>query len=679
MSDTVPSRANSPRPLACVTCRIRKVKCDKKIPCSNCVKANVKCASNTPKQRKGIRHHEDLRQRLARCEDALTKISAQTLLPTEKPNAPEAGTTRTKHYGQLVDSSGSPHLVENELWATVHNELHAIHGILDNAELVDDSSRESSSTTSSLETGIVFQQAAPGDLIGCYPQSVHIFYLWQVFLDRIHPLTRILHSPTMQPIMMKASAGVKQISASHVSLLFAICLTATVALKDAECTCFLGVTKQEAIHQYTKGLRAAFNQIDLSSNHDLVVLQALVLYMIAITGRFDSHGAWIVFGFVIRIAQKMGLHRDGDHLDLPPFEAEMRRRIWWQIVLLDTVSALSSGMSSSLLLREWDTKKPSNISDSELVPSMKELRPENGPTDMIFLLMYYEIGKTLIEQPTLQSPLNWMKNDTLSSSIQDNTQKPQSTVTQLDAKLQDIFNQYGNPAMGAVHELASEMRHTLWSRVQELTQLANGSTDKASTKHSSPMDIIFNIAIVMGEHDIRLYQATEKSGCFSWFALSRFQSGMFSFMVGQLATHKPDESTKRAWEVVNFTYTHHTELFEPAVKLHLGLAAQVLKAWDAHGNSVQNAPASLFDEPDYIVRLREMLEPRAPTWNTTVDDSLDQINIEADSSGGGAFMNQGLDPFASWPGNAQMWQMPMQNPQPGEDFNFDPSFVLRSS
>ena len=31
----------------------------------------------------------------------------------------------------------------------------------------------------------------------------------------------------------------------------------------------------------------------------------------------------------------MGLHRDGSKLGLKPYDTEMRRRCWWQIVVLD--------------------------------------------------------------------------------------------------------------------------------------------------------------------------------------------------------------------------------------------------------------------------------------------------------------------------------------------------------
>jgi hypothetical protein len=99
----------------------------------------------------------------------------------------------------------------------------------------------------------------------------------------------------------------------------------------------------------------------------------------------------------------MGLHRDGELLGLPPFEAEMRRRIWWQIILIDAVYAVMSGLGHSLIPRSWDTKPPHNIHDADLYPTMTTLQPRDGPTDMIYCLVCYEIAKMMMDTPNLEA------------------------------------------------------------------------------------------------------------------------------------------------------------------------------------------------------------------------------------------------------------------------------------
>lgn len=88
--------------------------------------------------------------------------------------------------------------------------------------------------------------------------------------------------------------------------------------------------------------------------------------------KYSPHSLWILTGVAIRIGQRMGLHSDGKSLGLPIFEAEMRRRVWWQIVLLDNRNAQLSGLKNSVVANFFDTNIPANINDSDLNPNMSE-------------------------------------------------------------------------------------------------------------------------------------------------------------------------------------------------------------------------------------------------------------------------------------------------------------------
>ncbi|CRK11076.1 hypothetical protein BN1723_017204, partial [Verticillium longisporum] len=62
--------------------------------------------------------------------------------------------------------------------------------------------------------------------------------------------------------------------------------------------------------------------------------------------------------------------------------------------MLDSKFALVSGFNDTLLPWGWDTKIPSNVNDADLFPGSTEpLQPREGPTEMIFCILLYEIGK----------------------------------------------------------------------------------------------------------------------------------------------------------------------------------------------------------------------------------------------------------------------------------------------
>jgi hypothetical protein len=60
----------------CKICQQRKVKCDRKDPCTNCLKAGEECVLPPPKRKKAAPHYSDLLIRLKRYEDALRNCGA---------------------------------------------------------------------------------------------------------------------------------------------------------------------------------------------------------------------------------------------------------------------------------------------------------------------------------------------------------------------------------------------------------------------------------------------------------------------------------------------------------------------------------------------------------------------------------------------------------------------------
>src|SRR5690349_3683006 len=94
------------------------------------------------------------------------------------------------------------------------------------------------------------------------------------------------------------------------------------------------------------------------------------------------------------MGQRLQLHRERANLGYSAFEAEMRRRVWWQIMLIDGRSAQLS--ASPHTINTSDTALPSNLNDADMNPDMSEIPvAHKGATEMIFCLLRYEFGKFL--------------------------------------------------------------------------------------------------------------------------------------------------------------------------------------------------------------------------------------------------------------------------------------------
>ena len=106
--------------------------------------------------------------------------------------------------------------------------------------------------------------------------------------------------------------------------------------------------------------------------------------------RANYSTSFSLLGIAIRIAQRLGLHRDGSVFGLSPVEAEERRRIWWQMQHMEISISQLLGCISMTLYADWDTKLPANIDDADVRPDMEALPVDRpGLTSMSHCLWRY--------------------------------------------------------------------------------------------------------------------------------------------------------------------------------------------------------------------------------------------------------------------------------------------------
>lgn len=147
-----------------------------------------------------------------------------------------------------------------------------------------------------------------------------------------------------------------------------------------------GSSQTDLSLKYRLGLEHALAKADFLNRPEIVLVQAFALFLCVVRRHDSPRFVWMMTGLVIRMAQYLGLQRDGTHFEhLTPFEMEMRRRVWWAVCLLDIRASEDQGTDLTIPSGSFDTKVPLNINDADINPETEEMPTErSGMTDMSF-------------------------------------------------------------------------------------------------------------------------------------------------------------------------------------------------------------------------------------------------------------------------------------------------------
>lgn len=228
-----------------------------------------------------------------------------------------------------------------------------------------------------------------------HPQLYQAVSLFSVFSENVHPLLPIFHMPTLSRDYWDAIASLDSLDRNTEALVFAIYYAAIISMAPAQCQSTMGLARDVAVERYRFAVEQALARADLLNTQSMVLLQAAVLFLSALRNQDDSRTTWSLTVLVFHIAQAMGLHRDGTAFGVRPFETELRRRLWWHILILDSRASDQHGFGPISYQSASDTHMPLNVDDADLAPDMAAPPAErDGPTEVTFLLIRCEAMRT---------------------------------------------------------------------------------------------------------------------------------------------------------------------------------------------------------------------------------------------------------------------------------------------
>jgi hypothetical protein len=134
---------------------------------------------------------------------------------------------------------------------------------------------------------------------------------------------------------------------------------------------------------------------------------------------------WIDMGLVLRLAFRMGYHRDPTALPsaISPFESEMRRRVWLHIFQLDTLLSFQIGVPSMIPAECCDSQVPRNLFDADMhvkMPRLPPSRPYSDYTPVLYAISkagVMSIFRKIVAHTISLAPLSYNVTMTLDSEM----------------------------------------------------------------------------------------------------------------------------------------------------------------------------------------------------------------------------------------------------------------------
>lgn len=313
-----------------------------------------------------------------------------------------------------------------------------------------------------------------------------------------------------------------------------------------------------------------------------------------------------ILGIAIRIAQRMGIHSEAALAKLPALEAEMRRRLWWALVLFDTRMSETTTHRNVTLDPTWDCKIPLNVNDSDLRPGMKEAPAIQGTTtDALFTVVRCKLGD-FIRHNTLHLDItNPVLKQIARSSQRDLTSGETDDISRLEREIEDQYLKFCDEE-NPLHFLTiwtTRVHIAKWRLMEHCLKYIDDSS-MARTETQRDMATSFAIRVLQCDTNIMSSPLTRD---FVWLHHLYFPFPAYLQVAQDLRTRPYSKLNRQAWEVLSDNYEAWSKTLDDAASrrespVFLIFAKLILQAWEA-----SKASGEFPEEPKIVSSILEII------------------------------------------------------------------------
>ncbi|PVH87146.1 hypothetical protein DL98DRAFT_544932 [Cadophora sp. DSE1049] len=366
------------RPVSCLFCRSRKLRCTREFPCSNCVERGISCQLRPPTQNSTSSSPAPPSQ----TPSEGSNLEIIQLLPSPTPSRAESHPL-VADIARLEKDSLSP----GEIVFMVC----PIRQVPNMTKYVPSGMGQDSTNSS---TRCVW-----------LPPYDEAKVALEKYISNITYFHHVIHTPSLWVVMKELYTNVnqqRQPDPSHVALLLSIIASTTYSWTAIDCNGSLFPTTSEANRQTPLWIKATEDVLDychrttcpsLEIVQSTIVVSFLVCNLEGLAQRFR-----FLHSSAVMMARELNLHRTDEPSISETFEpvpvdtvkSEIGRRVWWYLVATDWMLSRFPGPMKgvySINPSHMAVNKPRNANDEDLFDDMENPgNPISTPTNMSYFL-----------------------------------------------------------------------------------------------------------------------------------------------------------------------------------------------------------------------------------------------------------------------------------------------------
>lgn len=484
-----------------------------------------------------------------KAEDDIPENPCRKMMSMHEPSKAQDNTNgMVKKFGRLVVDEGRSRYVSNKFWMSLSEEVAELQDILDDPtdDEEDYPSPGSGDAAAANHQGFIFSFSSTIlSLRNFHPANVQVSAYWDIYKTNIEPVMKLLHTPYTENMLLHAAEDLDHISKSVEALMFSIYFAVVTSITDSDCLVMLGIERSAALRKYRFSCEQAFARAGFLNTQDILVLQALLLFLTAVRRTDDTRYVWTLTGLLIRLENSLGVHRDGAQFGLSPFETELRRRLWWQTCTLDVRASEDHGCDPSIIDQSFDTKFPLNINDADISPSTTVTPTEHeGATEMTFDLIRYSVSTTVRRLSYAPPGPGECHTKSVTATLEDK----EHIIEELHQYIEKKFLRHLDTSI-PLHWVAATVARLIMAKMWLVVHHPLQRADAGAGLPQETKDRLFITSIEVIEFS-RLLETEKATLKWGWLFRTYVQWHALAFVLSQLCLRTEGPDVDKAWMVI---------------------------------------------------------------------------------------------------------------------------------